>query len=398
MSTPLSDAIVRSAKPAAAHIRTLRDGHPKSGGLELRVFPSGQKSWAIRYRIGRRQRRLTLGDANILPLGGKNGARELARQAMLRVSNGEDPAEAKREHRDADTVEQFAEIYMERHAKTKKKSWRNDRAIFNADILPLWRHRLLKDIMRRDVRELLNAIVDRGAPIHANRVRACLSKLFKFAITEDVIEANPVADVPKPSPERVRQRVLSVEEIRVFWEFTETMAPKVRALWRSRLLTAQRPQGEVAQMQWGELDLDGAWWTIPTTKSKNRLEHRVPLSATVVKLLREIRPEKKPKPEAFVFAGITRDPQVRSGTVFPLPDFQPRDLRKTARTRLAEDGVPEEWCEAVLNHKRPGLIGTYNLHRYDAEKRQALDHWSRRVEAIVANAPGARVLPFAKFA
>ena len=60
--------------------------------------------------------------------------------------------------------------------------------------------------------------------------------------------------------------------------------------------------------------------------------------------------------------------------------------------------MPEEWCEAVLNHKRPGLIGTYNLHRYDGEKRQALDHWSRRVEAIVSNAPGARVLPFAKCA
>jgi integrase len=398
MSTPLTDAVVKSVKPAVDHIRTLRDGHPKSGGLELRVFPSGQKSWAIRYRVGRRQRRLTLGDANILPLGGKNGARELARQAMLRVSKGEDPAEAKHEHRDADTVEQFAEIYMERHAKTKKKSWRNDRAILNADILPLWRHRLLKDITRRDVRDLLNAVVDRGAPIHANRVRACLSKLFKFAITEDVVEANPVADVPKPSAERIRQRVLSVEEIRVFWEFTATMDPKLRALWRSRLLTAQRPQGEVAQMQWGEVDLEGGWWTIPSTKSKNRLQHRVPLPAPVVHLLKEIRPKNDPKPEAFVFAGITRDSQVRTGTAFPLPDFQPRDLRKTARTRMAEDGVPEEWCEAVLNHKRPGLIGTYNLHRYDAEKRQAFDQWSRRVDAIVSNAPGSRVLPFAKFA
>jgi len=397
MPSPLTDAMVRSAKPAAK-IRTLRDGHPKSGGLELRVFPSGQKSWAIRYRIGRRQRRLTLGDANILPLGGKNGARELARQAMKQVSNGGDPAEAKREHRDADTVKQFAEIYMERHAKRKKKSWRNDQAILDADVLPIWRHRLLKDIARRDVRELLNAIVDRGAPIHANRVRALLSKLFKFAITEDLIEVNPVADVPKPSPERIRQRVLSIDEIRLFWEATESMPPKPRTLWRLRLLTAQRPQGEVAQMQWGEVDLDSAWWTIPGVKSKNSLEHRVPLSAPAVQLLREIRPEQGAKPEAFVFAGITRDPQVRRGTVFPLPDFQPRDLRKTARTRLAEDGVPEEWCEAVLNHKRPGLIGTYNLHRYDAEKRQALDHWSRRVEAIVSNAPGARVLPFARFA
>jgi integrase len=144
---------------------------------------------------------------------------------------------------------------MERHAKTKKKSWRNDQAILNADVLPAWRHRLVKDIARRDVPELLNGIVDRGAPIHANGARACC-RSCSFAITEEVVEANPVADVPKSSPERVRQRVLSVDEIREFWNFTETMAPKVRALWRTRLLTAQRPQREVAQMQWGELNLE----------------------------------------------------------------------------------------------------------------------------------------------
>jgi integrase len=191
--------------------------------------------------------------------------------------------------------------------------------------------------------------------------------------------------------------VLSVEEIRVFWSFTETMSSKVRALWRSRLLTAQRPQGEVAQMRWGEVDLDGAWWTIPGQKSKNRIPHHVPLPATVVQLLREIRPEKDPKPGAFVFADITRDPQVRTGVAFPLPDFQPPDLRKTAHAHGGGRRAGR-MVRGRVESQAARLIGTYNLHRYDGEKRQALDHWSRRVEAIVTNASGARVLPFAKFA
>jgi integrase len=393
----LTDKTVKTIR-ATSGVVTIHDAHPKAAGLLLRVWPSGERRWSVRYRVGRSHRRLTLGDAAVIPLGGKQGAREMARAAMRAVVNGHDPAVERRERREADSVAQFADTYLARHAQVHKKSWKNDRQILKADVVPAWRTRLMRDITRRDVRELLQAILDRGAGIHANRVRACLSKLFAFAVTEDVVETNPVRDIPKPSPERIRRRVLDPEEIRLFWRHTETMAPKLRTLWRLRLLTAQRPQEEVAQMQWGEVNLDEpAWWTIPSEKSKNRLAHRVPLSTLAVQLLQEIRPT-QPKVSDFVFAGITRDPSVRTGRAFPLPDFQPRDLRKSVRTRLAEDHVPEEWLERMLGHRKPGLIEVYNLHEYDAEKRQALDHWARRLDAIIRDAPGANVLPFARLA
>ena len=393
MPQVLTDRVLRSLKPAADRIMNVRDAHPKSGGLELRIFPSGERRWAIRYRVGSRQRRLTLGDALVIPLGGKGGARELARNALKEVANGKDPVEAKREKRQADTVAEFAAVYMERHSKAHKRSWRNDRAILDADLLPKWKNRPMKEITRRDARELLEAIVDRGAPIHANRVRALGSKMWNFALSREVVDHNVFRDTLRPAKERVRERVLTPEEIRTFWLATETMPKPLRAMWRLRLLTAQRPQEEVAQIVWREIDLGSGWWTIPATKAKNGREHHVPLSAPAVELLRDIRPS-KPEPDDFVFAGFTRHPDARKGTHLPIPDFQPRDLRKTARTLMAQDGVPDAWAEEVLNHKRPGIEGVYNLHKYDREKRQALDHLARRIDAIVKEQEGAKVLHF----
>src|SRR5207249_10041344 len=106
-----------SIQPDPSRILEIRDGHPKAYGLELRVFPSGEKRWAIRYRNANgRQRRLTLGPYPLVPLGGKNGARDKAEQSMLQVKNGQDPAEKKKERREADTVAEFAQVYMDRYA------------------------------------------------------------------------------------------------------------------------------------------------------------------------------------------------------------------------------------------------------------------------------------------
>jgi integrase len=397
MPVKLTPQIVAKER-ATDQIRNLRD--TLVPGLELRIFPPKdgkpcEKRWSVRYRVGRQQKRLTLGNAVTIPLGGKGGARELAEKALLQVANGRDPAEEKKGRREAQTVGEFAETYMERYAKVKKRSWKNDQAILKADVLPKWKHRAMQEIARRDVRELLDTINDRGAPIHANRVRALLSKLFAFGIKREIVDHNPVRDVEKVAKERLRDRFLTPDEIRVFWKKTEKMNKIVRAMWRIRLLTAQRPQEEIAYMHWGEVNLDSGWWTIPVERSKNGLAHRVPLSPPAVELLREIQPSEF-EAEDFVFKGFTRDKQIRGASDFKIENFQPRDLRKTARTLLSEDGVPRESCEALLNHKKPGLVGVYDRHDYDREKRQAVEHLARRIDAIVNAKEGASVLPFAQ--
>jgi hypothetical protein len=167
-----------------------------ASGLQLRVAPDGDKSWSLRYRIGRRQRRLTLGSFRVLSLA---DARKAARVALKQVAAGRDPAEQKQERREADTVGEFAKTYIEKHAKLRKRTWKIDKMRLDIDVLPAWEHRLMREITRRDVRELLDSIAARPAPIVANRVRSLLHKLFNFAIKLDVISQNPVGGTERLS-------------------------------------------------------------------------------------------------------------------------------------------------------------------------------------------------------
>lgn len=100
------------------------------------------------------------------------------------------------ERRGAPTIEELAEDYLTKHAKAKKSSWRADEWKLNKDVLPAWRHRLVRDIKRADVVALLDEIADpkgRNAPQSAVHVRRLLSKMFNFALSREYgIEYNPV--------------------------------------------------------------------------------------------------------------------------------------------------------------------------------------------------------------
>lgn len=157
-------------EPRSALRHSWRHRDPITTGLAVRVAPDGKKTFSVRYRAGRQQRRLTLGAFPLLTLA---KARKRAEAVLASVLDGEDPAAEKAEARTADTVAELALTYIDKHAKPKKKSWNNDQRILDTEVLPHWKNRLARDITRRDVRELIEDIAERG-PIFANRVRALL--------------------------------------------------------------------------------------------------------------------------------------------------------------------------------------------------------------------------------
>lgn len=154
-----------------------------------------------------------------------------------------------------------------------------------------------KEITRRDVRNLLEEIAER-APIMANRTLALIRKMYNFAIERDWVEANACQGIKWLAPERQRDRVLSEDEIRRFWAALDEEHPITAALFRLRLLTAQRG-GEVHGATWDEMDLQSGWWTIPAERSKNKLTHRVPLSPPALKILKELKKEVGDSPWVF---------------------------------------------------------------------------------------------------
>lgn len=254
-------------------------------GFSLRVAPSGRKTWTVYYRFHKRKRRLSLGTFPPVVLA---DARDRARAILVKVAAGQDPAAEKISSQEASTFRELATEYIERHAKRVKKSYRNDQWMIDRHLLPRWRHVKARDVSRPDVRALVEAIADRGAPVLANRVLALISKMFSFAVSRDWRADNPCTDVKRPGSEKSRERVLTSEEIVTLWKTLDAEDPFFRALFQLRFLTAARG-GEIRRMRWHDLDLESGWWSIPREFAKNDVSHRVPLNQKALMLLKELR-------------------------------------------------------------------------------------------------------------
>jgi len=387
-SQNLTVRMVESLKPGPSRVEYFDRG---VRGLALRVSPAGGKSWVLLYRHHRRSRRWTIGRYPTLSLA---DARERGRAGLRDVERGQDPAEAKWDANEAVTFAELAAKYVTEHARPRKRSWKDDDRQLRREVLPHWQHRAAREIQRRDARELVHAVALRGAPIAANRLRALLHKLFAFAIEHEIIETNPITHVPRPGVERRRNRVLTAEEIRTLWTRLDDEFPPMAAGFRLRLLTAQRG-GEVRALRWADLDLQGAWWTIPGESSKNGLPHRVPLTAPVLEILRGLRAIARPD-AIYVLEGARGKRQLSEATArLAIPDFRGHDLRRTAASQMASAGVPRLVIGKVLNHAERDVTAVYDRHSYVAEKRAALETWARLLEDIIqSRSRRARVVRF----
>ena len=171
---------------------------------------------------------------------------------------------------------------MKKHARKFKRSADEDARLLDVDVLPKWGDRSVRELTRRDVRALIDGVVDRGAPVLANRVLALVRKMLNFAVDEDWIDANPAARMTKPTREVCRERVLTDDEIRRLWRLLDhfptteerpapgrkaskgekddplcPISPALAALLKVRLLTGQRG-GELVRMKWADVDLHRA--------------------------------------------------------------------------------------------------------------------------------------------
>lgn len=371
-------------------------------GLGVRVAPSGTKTWTLRYRVGAQQRRLKIGRANVLTLA---DARRIAKDKLKEVDRGGDPAQVKADRRVADTFADLADSYITKHAMKRKRSWKVDKWMLDTKVTPLWKHRPVREITRRDVRDLIAGIADGGAPIQANRAVALLSKVFKFAIDEEMVDASPAVGITRPGVEHQRDRVLTDDEIRQFWTACGTLDPAMGAAFKLRLLTAARSE-EVFSMRWSDVDLAGGWWTIPSEHAKNKLPHRVPLSQPAKDILTTLRDAvdaqlkarkdkgKDAKEPTFVLEGARGKRQrAAAAREFKLADFVGHDLRRTAATRMASAGITRFVVGKLLNHTEPGVTKVYDRASYDAEKRTAIETLAREVDRILKDKPADNVVP-----
>ena len=421
----LTDRAIRSLKPRATGQYEVFDDTVR--GLAIRVN-SGSKSFVLFYRErlpdlsggfapGKRLRRLTLGTYPALSLA---SARAKAQRALSELTTkGIDPAVGKREARNAESFGELAADYMERHAKLKKKSWKEDRRKLTVDVLPYWRSRPVKAITRKHVHALLDRLTDRGKPVMYNRVLALVSRIFTYGIDKDWLDSNPAARVSRQK-ETPRERTLTDEEFKALWILLDAaktptrtpgavIAPMMARGLQLMVRTGQRA-GEVFGMRWADVDETSGWWTIPGTKTKNGKTHRVPLTAAALALLAEARVNSTPKsvisgPDGWVFeaqrGGSNRwqaanvVSRLRHAGLLT-GDYTRHDLRRTVATGMAQLGTTRAVLSHVLNHTDggPSATAVYDRYDYDREKRTALETWGRHLDALLTGHTS-RVVPFA---
>jgi integrase len=395
---PLTAKRIENLRPAAH-----RQEIPDSGcrGLYLVLQPSGRRAWAVRYRFGGKTRKLTL-DAGLTLAE----ARRAATAALHEVERGHDPAAQKFDARaqaekaaDArarDTVENLAAQFIEQYAKrrTRANSWRQTVHVFDDIVLPVWRGRTIHDIVRRDIRELVESIAaDR--PVMANRTLAVLSKFFNWLCGRDVISASPCAGVERPHKEQARDRVLSDGEVKALWLACDAVGGPAGACIKLLLLTGQR-RSEIAELRWSEVD--GNQLKLSAERMKGKDAHIVPLSAKAREIIAAL-----PRTGEFVwgaapishFDRIKRELDAQMGDI---PAWVIHDVRRTVASGLARLGTPIPTIEKLLAHRSGtsrGIVGTYQRHSFLPEMTAAVERWSSHVSRLVSG-ESAVVLPLAR--
>ncbi len=408
-------------------------------GLELRVSASGKKTWALRYvrKSDNARRRVTLGRFPDVSL---EKARLSAAKLRIEIAEGEDPAGGVAARKVALTFAELTDEWIERHAIPNKspRAVNDNRSMFKRDILPVIGAMKAVEVTKRDVIKILDTVAtrsdlrasvkpsERRLTTRPNRVYELIRAICRWAVGRDILQYDPTWGMKAPvKRNRPRDRALSPAEIAAFWAaldrtpvarrhvpaglartaklLTEVDVPMTRATalaMKLALITGQRI-GEVTGIAESELATDAAMpvWVIPRGRTKNSEPNRVPLSPIALRVITEARalaagsPWLFPGPtdEAMQAHSATRAME-RSRKAIGIEHFRVHDLRRTAATGMAEQGISPHTIGLVLNHitVRRGTVtsGVYIHYAYDKEKREALEVWGRRLEEIIGT-PGA---------
>jgi len=393
--TVLTDAALKNLRPRTkAYKSTDRDG------MYAYVSPGGAISFRYDYRFNGRRETVTLGRY------GRGGltlaqARERLFDIKRTLSEGASPAiekqRAKRRLQESRSFEHVASAWMDK-APMADSTRNMRRSIFNREVLPKWRTRLLSEITPDDLRAHCKAIVDRGAPATAIHVRDIVKQIYGWAILHGEKIDNPADGVGPASIAtfRPRDRSLSPSEIRIMLDLLGEVAtlPTIRLGLRFVLLSMVR-KSELQDGTWDEVDFDNAVWSIPKARMKRSRPHNVYLSTQMLDILialktcagnsKYILPSRydadAPMSKA-TFNRVTTAIADRSrDRGLPLEPFTVHDLRRTASTLLHEMGFNSDWIEKCLAHEERSSRGVYNKAEFEAQRRHMAQQWSNAVDA-----------------
>jgi hypothetical protein len=283
----LTHRTIETLRPAEAPYRV---PDQRCKGLAVRVAPSGVKTWDLAYRIRgtSKMRRLSLGRTTDI---GLEQARERANELTSAARGGRDLVGEEGEARDAAasriTVGKLIDLYLRRRVVGRLRTAKSIESRLRRTLAPIL-ERYAADICRRDIRAILDSIVDRGQGREAEKRRQVCTATFRWALSQDIVEADPTAGLNAYDPGTPRDRVLTVEEIETVWKWLESNALSLDAadILKLELLIGARC-GEIAGLRAEEIDLQKWIWTLPPSRSKNGRQRVTPIVGLAREMLEQ---------------------------------------------------------------------------------------------------------------
>jgi len=336
-------------------------------GFGARVTAAGAIAFVLNYRrkSDGRERRATIGQ---FPAWSVAAARQRAAELRRAVDSGSDPVGEAAAERGAPTVADLCARFEAEHVdKLRDRSQSDYQGIIRNDIVSELGKLKVAAVDFEHVERLHRKITKR-APIRANRVIAVLSKMFSLAIKWRLRPDNPCKGVER-NREQARKRYLTPEELeRLTKALAEYRDQQVADIFRLLLLTGAR-RSEVLSAKWEQFDFQEkkAWWTKPATLTKQKAEHRIPLSAPAREILARLRKDDEP----WLFPGRSGQHRINLAHSWRLickaagiTGLRIHDLRHSYASQLASSGTGLHVIGALLGHSQPQTTHRY-AHLFD---------------------------------
>ena len=358
-------------------------------GLALKVTPKGKKTFLVQYRPGGRgtpTRKMFIGPFGEVTF---HKAQTEAKRILGLRAEGRDPAFEKQQAKHRAISNRFSDVasdFLTKHVSQNRTADETAR-ILKRDVLPKWGKRGIHEIGKRDVNDLLDAVVARGSHVMANRLLAVLRKLFNWSVSRGIITASPCEGLSAPHREKARDRVLSDEELVAIINTAKQMGGAFGSIIRMLILTAQR-RNEVSEMAWDELDLDNNQWEIPSSRTKNEKPHTVHLSDQAAAVVSDISGI-----GSFVFTSNGKTPfsgfsksKKRLDELSGVSEWRLHDIRRTVTSGMAQLGIRPHIADKILNHQSgtiSGVAAVYQRHKFLKERKTALNAWGNYVQSLL---------------
>ena len=329
----------------------------KENGLLVEITGAGRKTFQLYKKHQGHPIRVSIGT---FPEYSIENARKKAREIKTALDAGENPNDTTRALRQEMTFFDLFQVYLERHAKLRKRTWREDETYFRRHLTNLGKKRL-SEINRSDI-ATIHSRIGKDHPTHANRIRALISSIIGRGIEYGLYEgSNPCIGIRR-FPEKSRDRFLNGEELgRFFSALEDESNPIARDFFLVALLTGAR-RSNVLSMRWDNIDFKNANWKILETK--NGTPQTVHLTDAVLEILKD---RHEGAASIYVFPGLGRTGHLvepkkawkRICTAAGIEEIRIHDLRRTMGSWQAKTGASLPIIGKSLNHKSPSSTSIY---------------------------------------